>query len=163
MTSKLITAKDVVAPAGFKTQRDWIAFLSQQQRHQLDTPFTGKVQGDPVRARIDFGRWIADCECGGAEYVDPEELIFYCFSCGNRRNGGHARPVSFPPNRDEIETIVLERPVDDARGRNKVERALLAKPLAPGLSRSWNPGETLGELRAQNKAGEKWLIAQSQR
>lgn len=49
----------------------------------------------PVKARIDFGRLIADCECGGAEYVTKDYPWFFCFSCGNQITGGCARPVDF--------------------------------------------------------------------
>ena len=117
------------------------------------------AQGAAVRARIWQGQWIADCECGGAEFVEPTEPIFYCFSCGNRANNNYVRPVEFPVEREAIEAAVLARPVDDVRGLTDLERAGLAKPLvivdADGsqfpLVRSWNPDESLGELLEQNK------------
>lgn len=114
--------------------------------------------GEPVRARIWQGQWIADCECNGAEFVEPTEPIFFCWGCLNRLNGGHVRPVLFPPNREEIEQLVLARPVDDIRGLTDLERAGLARPLAfaeidgqrLGLSRNWEPQETADDLREQN-------------
>ena len=116
-------------------------------------------QGAAVRARIWQGQWIADCECSGAEFVEPTEPIFFCFSCGNRANKNFVRPVEFPVEREAIEAAVLARPVDDVRGLTDLERAGLAKPLvivdAGGsqfpLTRSWNPDESLGELLDQNK------------
>ena len=151
--TEFITAGEVARRKGFETQLDWIKWLSNQQKDYLDTPFTGIIGGDSVLARIDFGRWIADCECGGAEYVDPEEQIFYCFSCGNRTNGGNARPVVFPDEwtMRQIEDLLTERPIDDGRGRNRIERAMLAVPLYPGLGRSWNPNETIKDLERQNR------------
>ena len=117
------------------------------------------AQGAAVRARIWQGQWIADCECGGAEFVEPSEPIFYCFSCGNRVNHNYVRPVEFPVEREAIEAAVLARPVDDMRGLTDLERAGLAKPLvivdAGGsqfpLTRSWNADESLSELLEQNK------------
>lgn len=87
--------------------------------------------GTAVVARIWQGQWIADCECNGACFVDPDEPIFFCFSCGNRTNGQKPRPVIFPSEteRMEIERLLLERPVNDMAGLTDNERAGLAKPL----------------------------------
>lgn len=114
-----------------------------------------------VDARIWQGQWIADCECGGASFVDPNEPIFFCLSCANRADNGRVRKVNFPIDREVIEGLILERPVDDLAGLNDKERAGLAKPLVVheelgGLSRNWNPNETIGDLRKQNEAIEKW-------
>lgn len=66
----------------------------------------------PVAARVNAGRWIADCECGGAEYVDDEMRVFMCASCFNRADGGAWRRVIFPatPARGAIEAVLLARP-----------------------------------------------------
>lgn len=120
--------------------------------------------GVPVYARIWQGQWIADCECRGASFIDPEEPLFFCFGCGNRSNNGQPRPVIFPPTdeRLEIERLVLQRPVNDLSGLTDMERAGLAQPIlykqvaqpdggvaALPLTRSWEPGETIEELHAQ--------------
>jgi len=93
--------------------------------------FDKPPSGSPVRARIWQGQWIADCECNGASFVDPDEPIFFCFSCGNRANDKRPRPVLFPPEeeRKEIERLLLQRPVDDTAGLTDNERAGMAKPL----------------------------------
>jgi len=49
-----------------------------------------------VKAMWDEVRWVARCECGGAEVVDPAEPVFFCCSCGNAGVGGRWRPVVFP-------------------------------------------------------------------
>jgi hypothetical protein len=128
----------------------------------LDKPATGV----PVQPRIWQGQWIADCECNGASFVDPNDPIFFCFSCLNRANDSKPRPVNFPVNYRDIEKTLLERPVDDRVGLTDLERVGMAKALihfetATGellpLTRSWNPSETLSDLNNQQKdALEKW-------
>jgi hypothetical protein len=121
----------------------------------------------PVLARIELGQWIADCECGGAEFVDPDEPIFACMSCGNRADSGRMRPVLFPEpeKRAEIERLVLERPVDDLRGLDDLERAHMARAVIyveqPDgkhlpLTRSWNPHESIADLQKENEPVERW-------
>lgn len=136
--------------------------------------FDGRSRGEPVRARIWQGQWIADCDqCGGAAFVDPDEPVYFCFGCGNRGNGGYLRPVEFPEGREEIERLVLERPVNDSAGLTDLERVGLARPLVAVqktiegvdvtwyLTRSWDPGETVEELHAQQDAAlAKWRDAQ---
>lgn len=149
---KIINGRDLAHRDGAATQREWITERCRHlvKQRLLDTPFTGQVTGNPVQAMINHGRWIALCpKCGGAEYVDPYEKIFYCFSCGNAALKGHARPVEFPDNRKEIEQAVLQRPVLAVRGTNAIQRAILAVPLTPGFSRTWMPGETLEDLKRQ--------------
>lgn len=123
--------------------------------------------GTPVTARIWQGQWIAECECGGASFVDPDEPIFFCFGCGNRINDSHPRPVSFPPEMErlEIERLILERPVNDVAGLTDLERAGMAQPVihvqkqgrSVPLTRSWSPGESIEDLHEQqDEAIKKW-------
>ncbi len=98
MDEKIITALDIAQRDGCGSVKEWITKVSRMPRFMRllkESPYTGRTKGKPVQAIIDNGRLLAVCECGGAEYVDPEEHIFYCFSCGNRANGGNARPVKF--------------------------------------------------------------------
>ncbi len=126
----IITAKHYGGSA-----RDYIRKM-QRDIHKRGVPVTIKnledePTGTPVFARIWQGQWIADCECNGACFVDPDEPVFFCFTCGNRANGQKPRPVKFPPEdeRQEIERLLLERPVNDLGGLNDLERAGLAKPV----------------------------------
>lgn len=148
--------------------------------------------GVPVSARVWQGQWIADCECNSASFVDPEEPVFVCFGCGNRSNGQKPRPVIFPEDWQELERVLLERPVNDMAGLTDLERAGMAKAvlflereiivrepsaqevmeaIAAGrpipepktqvvtlpLVRSWEPGETLQDLHAQqDEPIRKW-------
>ena len=103
---KIVTGSDVAAIKNAGSYREFVIRNSRQR----SLPFTGLMTNrDPLLARIDFGRWIADCECGGAEYVDPADPLFFCCSCGNQAHQGKARRVIFPENRAEIEAAVLER------------------------------------------------------
>ena len=95
----MITATDLCKRDGCKTHKEWIQRRCGilKSKGLLDTPFTGEIiNKDPIRAEVDWGRWIANCECNGAEYVSKEEKIFYCFSCGNFKYGGKGRMVIFP-------------------------------------------------------------------
>ena len=84
-----------------------------------------------VVAFVNHNRWIAKCECGGAEVVDPSNRVFYCFSCFNENSKGRSRKVKFPRNFDVIEKILEVR--DDPYTRN------------------WLVGETAEDLGQENE------------
>lgn len=151
---RIFDASDLCKRDGKKNHKDWITSLSNSRKRAnlLDTPFTGSISGDPIPAFIDFGRWIARCpSCNGAEYVSKDEAIFYCFSCGNYENNGDAYPVQFPADVEEIEQELLKRPQKFASGGNLLGRQFNARPLVPGLSRTWHSEESLADLKAQNE------------
>lgn len=174
--NRIITAKDFARRERAASVTERIKKMAKDisARGGIQVHINGtETRGFAVFAEIDFGRWIARCECGGAEMVDPDEPVFFDFSCANRENNHALRPVIFPEpeERAEIERLVLERPVDDRRGLDDLERAYLAKPIlfaqkkvgkgAAGtitvpLSRSWAPGESVDDLREQNKAVDAW-------
>ena len=129
----------------------------------------GEPTGAPVIAYVWQGQWIAACECNSTSFVDPDEQVFFCFGCGNRANGQKPRPVTFPDNWKEGERLLLERPVDDMAGLTDNERAGMAKallyvqivdgenPRSLPLARSWEPGETVEDLRnQQDEPLRKW-------
>lgn len=77
------------------------------------------------------GRWIADCPgCSGAEYVDLETLLFMCCSCWNVGVEHNWLTVRVPGDIQTIEAELVKR---------------------PGRNRHWNPGETMVELRHENR------------
>jgi hypothetical protein len=90
----------------------------------------------PVLAYVNHNRWMADCECGGAAVVDPEnpDRGFFCFGCYNIIHTGLPRRVVYP----------------DAEVRCGVERALLLRP-DPAV-RNWLPGEAVVNLELENIA-----------
>jgi hypothetical protein len=160
MEEKIITAKDYAMREGAASVKERIENICKKQGKGNETPIAGEPKGKPVNAEINFGQWIARCpDCKGAEAVDPNEPIFYCFSCGNFTNGGHPRPVNFPPEKERkaIEKEILKRPVKVGMGTHYIERLTMAIPVVMTkeglLSRSWMPGETLDEIKRQNKTG----------
>jgi hypothetical protein len=85
----------------------------------------------PIEARINHGKWIADCpDCNGAEFVFLEELFFMCAGCLNAGVGNKWRPVVVPTDRKSIEKVILARPLPQ--------------------NRNWVPGETVAKLKAEN-------------
>ena len=161
---KIISAKDYMFREHVKTMKERINKICGEMKRRgiLDTPFIDcDPIGSPVYAEVNFGQWVARCECGGAETVDPDEPIFYCFSCGNFDNHGKPRKVIFPSKKEmkDIETVLLERPVKIKPRSHMIERAIDATPTITDkygvLSRSWLPGETVKHLRKENKESNK--------
>jgi len=148
MVDKIFSGADVAKLRGAKSFRDYLIRLARQ-RSML---FTNQVtQQDAVQARIDFQRWVADCDCcGGSEYVDPDDPVFFCLTCGNQKYGGKLRKVIFPEAKAELEAAVLERQVNAPEVLDPIGQAMTVK-LTDGISRSWNPGETVGDLREQHQ------------
>jgi hypothetical protein len=100
-------------------------------------PTEDNIVGE-VSARINHGRWIADCSgCNSALVVDLGQLAFMCVECGNSNNGGKWLKIILPKNRKAIETELLKRPCN---GRNPAE----------AVNRNWEPGETLATLKQEN-------------
>ena len=77
-----------------------------------------------VDAEISWGRWIAICECGGAEVVDPDDPFFFCLSCENEKQNGKLRPVNFPDNIRAFEERALEMGEVKARNLKAVANGL---------------------------------------
>lgn len=87
-------------------------------------------------ARVNWGRWIWDCECGGSEFAFDEGWGM-CRNCFNGWIKHKYRPVLFPRNRKAIELLLINRPLEN---------------------RNWFPGESLEKLRAENKEHKGELI-----
>lgn len=99
-------------------------------------PQGGISDAPPVKARVNHGRWIIDCECGGAVFAF-DERIFMCISCCNARHKHQYRRLIFPRTRKAIEMILLQRPEPN---------------------RNWYPGETLTKLKAENEEHKAELL-----
>lgn len=95
------------------------------------------VQGQ-VLARINEGRWIAECPagCGGALIVTQNPALFICPDCGSPENGNNWYAVSFPAEKTAIERVLLARP---------------ARRPDQAHTRNWVPGETAADLKRENR------------
>lgn len=96
----------------------------------------------PVHAWVSNNRWIARCECGGQETVDPEEPRFYCLSCQNFLSKGKARRLVFPDGWQEIEQVLAARVDPLNRGMAVVQDT---------DTLSWQPVEDLEALERENR------------
>lgn len=85
------------------------------------------VMPGPKAARIDFGNWVIDCECGAGNATDPTWGIACCFGCGAVHED-----IVFPP----------------PQVRAAIEQLVLARPRI--ANRFWSPGETVAHVRADN-------------
>jgi hypothetical protein len=100
------------------------------RRGELDTSVS-------THAYVNHGNWIADCPfCPSAQLISFNDPRFLCASgecCVNAAVKGAYVPVVVPTpsNRAAIEEALLKRPVM--------------------ASRNWRPGETVPQLRAENK------------
>lgn len=167
--NRIITAQDYCKREGVSSIRERIRkrLSALRKKNILLICNYENVQGRVVYARIELGQWCANCECGGVEFVDPNDPIFFCLSCGNRVDAGNLRPVLFPDPgmQAEIERLVLERPVDDLRGLDDADRAAFAKAVIYietedgshlPLTRSWDPHESVEDLMRENAPVQRW-------
>lgn len=149
--NKIFSGTDRAVELGLTSFRDLLNTLAEKAGVKVVNGLAKKS----VLARVDFGRWIADCECGGAGYVDPSDPVFLCTACGNLSSGGKFRPVIFPPDRQGIEVELLKRNViARSPSPHPTQVALTSTPSIPGLTRSWTPGESLTDLIAEREALE---------
>src|SRR3546814_13686753 len=84
---------------------DWSSDVcsSDLQRRLPDIPRT--TQSEPLYARIDAGRWIAECPCGSAHVVSPTDPHMLCTVC---LDSWH--PLIFPADPEAAEAEVDAQP-----------------------------------------------------
>ncbi|GAA4358390.1 hypothetical protein [Angustibacter luteus] len=73
---------------------------------------TALAVDSPVSVRVNHGRWLVDCPCGGAQLASRTDQRFLCCDCGNALVDGLFRPVVWPPDADAIETALAELELD---------------------------------------------------
>ena len=108
--------------------------LPAMSRHQLSNPTIS--DSPPLKARVNYGNWIVDCECTGAEFA-WEEGLFMCLSCFNAGHQHQFRRVIFPKSRKAIEKELLRRPVPN---------------------RNWYTTESLAMLKIENAVHHHELL-----
>lgn len=85
------------------------------------------VRTDEVQARVNWGRWVADCAtpyCRNAWTVTPGEMSWDCRDCG------YTNPITWPNDPAAIEYLLAMRP-DPA-------------------TRNWDTHETIEQLLMEN-------------
>lgn len=134
-TSKLITANIWFEMDFLKFRRTRL--LKAMMKHRLQD--FGVDSGlKPLVAIVNHGRWLVICpDCGGAEYA-WEEKYMMCISCFNEGVGHKFRPAIFPVQREQIEELLILRPLSN---------------------RNWSLGETVADLRKENEEHSDKLIA----
>lgn len=143
----IYSGNDRAKEVGCKTYREMIDLLAKRNNF-IWTGQVDECQDLVVNARIDYGRWIGDCPCGAAGYVEPTDPIFFCALCGNHFANRKAVMVIFPENRSEIENILNEREIIPGAGAG-TQSMLNSRARYGGATRSWNPGESVDDLRDQ--------------
>ena len=118
----------------------YLAFVNDTlRRHGRPPAPTYDSTKGKVKAYINHGRWVVECPsdiCKGAMVVTSAEPYFLCPSCGNSENNGYWYGVQFPGPRTRIEAVLMKRPA--------------ANPWE-AFARNWSPGETLTDLRRENR------------
>lgn len=97
-----------------------------------------------ARARVNHGRWIADCPrpyCANATRLEPRQSTFHCGGDGGCQL---VAPVEWPPDADAIWQALLERPVPGTRNWYPHGHA---EAVRMGLPH----GQTEADLRAEHR------------
>jgi hypothetical protein len=110
-------------------------FAAEVMGGRMDrTPPQGMLDttGIPVRIVVNHGRLLALCPWGdgGAEYVNPADLRFFCTECRNAANGNVPIQISIPADLDAAWDLLKDRDV---------------------VNQNWDPAtESLAFLEAEN-------------
>lgn len=106
---KIQTANDLRNVIMYGGYRRWVEMLVDA--HFRGAKVTWETRGEPVLAQIWRSAWVVSCpDCPGAIRYEPGEP-FFCTDCLNGHNQGYARPVRMPESRQQIESVLLMRPV----------------------------------------------------
>lgn len=114
MTGQIIRAEEFYLPPPHLPVDSWAllppalrAVRWYEEKNQRRLPVTdGIVLGAQLRARINHGRWVADCTCGSAQIVTPADPRMWCVVCGT----GWWQ-VAFPADVNAVEQTLLDLPV----------------------------------------------------
>ena len=154
--NKIFTGNDRAKELGFKNYRDFVIFLATKNGRKWNGKYT---EENPLTARIDHGRWCADCECRESSFVEPSDNNFYlCAGCGNVKTKGDARTVVFPENKKEIEEELLKRELDVEIDSEMIDTQIILKPnlvKSKHIARSWKSSEGIKDLKKQHKQAKK--------
>lgn len=131
MTDHLVTARDyfeldrVAALARVTERQAYLARMLGPRRKRArelgidpDTILDDvNESAAPVIARVERGRWIADCpDCGATMFLLPAPEPFICGDCFNSAIGRRYRRVTWPRDIEQVETLLLRRAEPRTRG-----------------------------------------------
>lgn len=147
---KILVATDLPDVFRMGGYRNWIAAMCMHRGAFPNWNTAGKARP----AWVCRGKWVVSCDAEWREGKCMEQILaqpgepFFCPNCLNGLNGGLARPVEFPRNIREIESILLRRAIPDTRN-------WYPDYAARNPSGGWLPGETIRDLvREQVEHGE---------
>ena len=106
------------------------------RERSVGTPLPETPEGllPEYAARINHGRWIVECiHCKSALDVTPADTTAICLECGTE---WFAVTFPSPGLKLAIEQVLLKRPGELGRGF---------------MNSHWTPGESLAQLRAENR------------
>lgn len=95
---------------GVSTLTDWLDALDARQINVAGPPVSRPLgeapDAAPVYARMNYARWLGDCDCASAVLLfrGVAGKWFWCPACGNASTSGKLRPVMWPKDRDRIDT-----------------------------------------------------------
>lgn len=112
-----------------------------------------------LKARLNHGRWIADCpNCNSADFAVPGE-DFACLVEALGRAREEFRAVgrdTFSNTREEllaraveIRALLPHYPVEFPKNKAAIDAAVAGRPVE---NQNWEPGETLAFLARENEA-----------
>jgi len=113
-------AKELVAMARSYAKR---AGLQVVERAEVLTP------------RVNHGRWIADCSCGGGVACDPSMTVAVCFACHD--------------DSDSADPVVAIAPVDWS-GVDVAGVAMLLGDRPRAVRRNWESPETVADIAQES-------------
>lgn len=97
-----------------------------------------------ARARVNHGRWIADCPrpyCANAVKLDPRQPLFHCAGEGGCQM---IADIEWPPDADDIWQVLLERPVPATRNWYPPDHDEAVRLSIPH-------GQSVADLRAEHR------------
>lgn len=125
MGEKIWTALDIIRKPGGLPLGDTVDFEQMNNETAARHGKVGKKAQDQVSAYINHSRWVADCpNCNAGIACLPGVNQIVCLECGERYD------VAWPADREGIESALLCR---------------------PQRNRHWRPGESVKDLKRENK------------
>lgn len=98
----------------------WLEVMDARQadlgRPPVPRPLGEAPDAPPAVARMNYGRWLADCDCGSAVLLFRcTAAWFWCPACGNATSSGKLRPVIWPENHAQIDIDMATLPAQLAQ------------------------------------------------